>query len=370
VRCELLGEGEGFIGQLARLHLCLEGEAPDAPRTLIAKLPTTVASNRATGELLGAYEREVLFYRDLAPATPYRTARVYHAAMDDNPASEYAPAIIRFVDRLPVWAMRLCMAFFYLVARTSRRRYLLLLEDLVPAELGDQVAGRNAEACLPVVRAMARAQAALWESPLLCDHHWVAPLDLGLRVGQLMFRGSRPGFETRFSGSLGVEDRAALDWLDRNSIEVVRELVRRAPETLVHGDFRLDNLFFDDGDDPLVVDWQGVARGPGVIDLAYFVSGSLPPDASGDDELLLVRAYHEALLDGGVSGYDFDACLHDYRCAVVLLLGRIVTIDWVDLGDERGALLIERWVDRILARVRGIDRAALVSTETSLPAHA
>ena len=360
VRCEPLGEGEGFVGQLARLHLAYEGEAGAAPRTVIAKLPTTVRANRATGELLGVYEREILFYRELAPEVSYRTARLYHAEMDDNPASAYGPAIVRFVDRLPTWLMRPLMALFYLIARASGRRYVLMLEDLAPARLGDQVAGASAEACRPVVRAMARAQAALWQSPRLEGRYWVSALDIGLRLGREMFRGSRAGFEERFAKALRPEDHQALDWLDRHIVDLQRDLMQRAPDTLLHGDFRLDNLFFDERAEPLVVDWQSVARGPGVLDLAYFVSGSLPPETSDDDELALVRAYHEALVAEGVTGYALDACLRDYRSAVVLLLARIVTIDWVDLGDERGALLIDRWVDRILARLRGIDRDALL----------
>jgi hypothetical protein len=360
VSSEFLGEGEGFIGQIARLCLSLDGDAPNAPQSLIAKLPTQVPANRATGELLGAYEREILFYRELAPKVAYRTPRLYHAEMDENPASKYGPAIARFIDRLPTWLMGPLMAFFHFLAKHSGRRYVLLLEDLAPAELGDHVAGRSAGGCLPVVRSMARAQAAMWRSPLLQDRYWVARMDVGLRVAQQMVRGSRPGFEERFAARLGPGDREALDWLECHAIELLRKMVAQTPPTIVHGDYRLDNLFFDGGDDPLVVDWQGVACGPGVSDLAYFLSGSLPPQTSREEELALVRAYHEALVASGVSDYELDACLRDYDRFVALILQRIVTLDWVDLGEERGADLIDRWVERILARVRRIDRDLLV----------
>lgn len=360
VVCEPLGEGEGFVGRIGRLHLTFDGDPGGAPRSVVAKLPTQVQENRAVGEMLGAYEREILFYRELAPHVGYRTARVYHAEMDENPGSRYGPAIVRFVDRLPFWWIRLLMAFFAWAAGKSRRRYLLLLEDLAPARLGDQVAGRTAAQCEPIVRSIARCQAGLWRDARLRDRYWVAQPELALRIAHQTFRGSRRAFEERFAAQLRAEDRETLDWLDRHAIALSRALFEQAPATLMHGDFRLDNLFFDDGPEPLVVDWQGVGRAPGVHDLAYFLSGTLPPETQREAELALVRAYHDALVECGVADYPFDACLRDYRRCVLLGLHRLVTLDWIDLGEARGAELTRTWVERCLARVRGVDRAALL----------
>jgi hypothetical protein len=360
VKCEPLGEGEGFVGQLARLHLrTLGGTAGAAPARVIAKLPTTNANNRATGEMLGVYEREILFYRELAPEVGYRTARLYHAEMDENPASKYGPAIVRFIDRLPVWLIRLLMGVFHFLARFSGRRYVLLLEDLAPAKLGDQVAGRDAPACAAVVRAMARAQAPFWRGGRLDDRYWVQRLDLGLRVYHQMFRGSREAFEQRFAATLGSHGRSLLDWLDANAPALLAALHAQAPRTLVHGDFRLDNMFFDDLEAPLLVDWQGVASGPGVHDLAYFLCGTLPPHTSPAEELDLVRAYHATLVAAGVTDYAFDTCLRDYRRCALLTLHRLVTIDWVDLGEARGVELIDVWVERLISRLRGMDPESL-----------
>jgi hypothetical protein len=361
VACEPLGEGEGFVGQIGRLHLALDRDAPRAPRSLIAKLPTEVRENRALGELLGAYEREILFYRELAPQVGYRTARLYYADMDENPGSRFGPAIVRFVDRLPLLCIRWLMAFFAWAAGRSRRRYLLLLEDLAPAQLGDQVAGRTAAQCRPTVESMARCQAALWEDPRLDAHYWVTRPDDGLRIAHQSFRDSREAFERRFAARLGAADRASLDWLDAHAVELARALHEQAPATLMHGDFRLDNLLFDGRPDPLVVDWQGVGRAPGVHDLAYFLAGTLPEHTTPEQEIALVRAYHAALVGSGVDDYGFEACLRDYRRCLLLGLHRLVTIEWIELGEQRGADLIERWVDRAFSRVRGIDAAALLA---------
>ncbi len=53
VASQVLGEGQGFIGDVARLELSLDREEQAAPRTLIVKLPTARATNRGLGQLGG-----------------------------------------------------------------------------------------------------------------------------------------------------------------------------------------------------------------------------------------------------------------------------------------------------------------------------
>ena len=136
LEAEILGEGEGFVGRIARLHLRFDRPEAGLPQTLIAKLPTSVRSNRAAGELLGLYEREILFYEELAAHVTLRTPRTYYAAMDPNPGSQYGPAIVRFLERQPAWLLSPQLALYGWLAGLSRRRYLLLMEDLKPARRG------------------------------------------------------------------------------------------------------------------------------------------------------------------------------------------------------------------------------------------
>ena len=49
---------------------------------------------------------------------------------------------------------------------------------------------------------------------------------------------------------------------------------RPQPWTIIHGDFRADNLLFG-GDRVVVVDWQTVGLGPGPSDLSYLLGASL-----------------------------------------------------------------------------------------------
>ena len=46
---EILGEGEGFVGQIVRLRLSFDGPAPGAPESLIATMPIGLDQNRNLG---------------------------------------------------------------------------------------------------------------------------------------------------------------------------------------------------------------------------------------------------------------------------------------------------------------------------------
>src|SRR3954453_12148171 len=58
-----VGVGHGFAGQLVRLALRYTAPAPGAPATLIAKFGSDDAPMQAVMTLVGAFEREVRFYR-------------------------------------------------------------------------------------------------------------------------------------------------------------------------------------------------------------------------------------------------------------------------------------------------------------------
>lgn len=65
---ELVGEGAGFIGLVARLTLEYRGNAAGAPSTMIAKFPAPDPGSRQVGNLYGLYEREVRFYSEIGRA--------------------------------------------------------------------------------------------------------------------------------------------------------------------------------------------------------------------------------------------------------------------------------------------------------------
>jgi len=95
---------------------------------------------------------------------------------------------------------------------------------------------------------------------------------------------------------------------------------RAIPIAPQHTDFRLDNMLFDarGGADPLaVLDWQSIAVGFGMLDVAYFVGAGLLPEDRRRHEQALFERYLEALKPYGVKDYDRNAAWRDYRVGIL-----------------------------------------------------
>ncbi len=354
---QVLGEGEGFVGQIVRLTL---GYSPDArsvdgktpvPGSLIAKLPIRLAQNRQLGEALGAYEREIRFYDELAGEVPIAKPACFHAAMDPNPFAGREKEILEFLDRLPRFLVRLLLPLGMWAAARSRRRYLLLLEDLAPSgRVGDQVAGCSPDEAEAVVRSIAAVHAAWWQRPALEAMGWVAPVWSLSRYAEAMYRKGRVAFFETFGEGRSTRFREFADWLGSSGGPLMRKLAA-SPWTLVHGDYRLDNLFLSgQGRDARVMafDWQNVCRGPGALDVAYFISGNLAPELAAEHDMRLLRVYHDTLVEAGVSDYGFDDCLRDYELSLLFVGYRMIAgMHLLDLTNARGRALVDGWLDRI-----------------------
>ena len=62
-----VGEGIGMLGILVRVALEYDRQDSGGPASLVAKFATPVESNRAVAMAYRLYEREVGFYREIAP---------------------------------------------------------------------------------------------------------------------------------------------------------------------------------------------------------------------------------------------------------------------------------------------------------------
>jgi hypothetical protein len=334
VRAESCGDGQGLASRVLRLHVRYEPTEPGVPCSLIAKLPSDVATNRATAEMVGAYEREIHFYRELAPEVEVGTPRHYYSSMDPNPREQSADRIERLLERTPTALLAFLPGAFRWVARRSKRRYLLLLEDLAPARAGDQVAGCTTDEAARALRALAATHARFWDSPRLEDLPWLATSSVAPRFRQAVFRRKRrqfgalcAEFEAEY-GALPESMLAAADWLGDHGI-AVHERLATPPLTLLHGDYRLDNLFFaPPGDGPC----------------------SIEGEAARQSERELLEDYHAALVAGGVKGYDLEECRRDCELSKLVLLQSIVlSAGALEVDDEQASALARSFIPRLAA---------------------
>ena len=85
------------------------------------------------------------------------------------------------------------------------------------------------------------------------------------------------------------------------------------PACLSHGDAHVGNTYIDAAGRPAFLDWQAVALGPPLDDVAYFVTGALRTEDRRAHERDLVRHYLEALAAAGGPALASDAAWRDYR---------------------------------------------------------
>ena len=120
----------------------------------------------------------------------------------------------------------------------------------------------------------------------------------------------------------------------------VKARLSRTPVTLVHGDLRLDNVFFGDGPSAgriKLIDWQAIRLGRGVYDLAYFLSTSVPVEIRRQRQDELISTYLEALSMNGVSGYTQMDCVEDFGWALLDIVTFVGVIgSTLDFRSARG----------------------------------
>lgn len=360
--CEQIGQGAGYTGQVARVRLRFDVTGTDLPATAIVKLPTLELKTRGAAEMLGAYEREIRFYDEIAPGFPVSVPRRYFAAMDPGakPGSDVRAA--RLLERLPPRAIGALLRFAAWLGTRSKRRFVLVLEDLAPARPGDQVQGCSLERAADVLEAVATMHAAYWDERGLDGLAWLGRVDVAPRLGLMIFRRARPAFDRLYGARVPTACHALATWLDRHVLGLGRVLASR-PFTLLHGDLRLDNIFFGERGVTLT-DWQSPARGPAMYDIAYFLTATLEPSVRAADEMDLLEVYHRRLCEAGVRDYDFAACRLDYERARLMTLARLISVgDTIDFDSERGRSLIESWIDRLTSRLAGVDPDRLLQRE-------
>jgi len=326
----ILGEGAGFIGQLARLTLEYDQPEAGSPNALVAKLPAKAPENRELGDLFRLYERECRFYEDLATRVELRTPRCYYIGMD-----------------------------------TQRGDFLLLLEDLAPAQVGDQLKGCSSADVELALRDLGTFHAGWWQSLHLDELEWMPTLNDPLIVGTLMqaYQDIWDQFLDRFQAGLTSSMLRTAERFGKHFDKITARLAE-PPCTITHGDYRLDNMFFgSDGSEPVLtmIDWQVAARGRGVFDVTYFLTSALEPNERRSKEVDLLKRYHRGLVQAGVGDYSYEQCFLDYRLSALYCLAyAVIAAGSVDLVNDRAVALTNAIVERDFAAVEDLDAADLL----------
>jgi len=323
VRTQEIGVGVGFMGEVHRCHLAWDIDDAQLPRSVIVKLPTQVAENFAAGDALRSYEREIVVYESLRPTLGVPMPGYYFGAMDPDPAPWIQPVIFFLFDHLSIRGINWVIAQFLKLSGKSKRRYVLVIEDIADARPPTQQMGGSLDDAHRSLEVLARFHASNWmrsEVTEVYPHIW--SVDTVPKVGQASYARNRDEFIKRFGPVLQAGMLARLDSIQERIPDLCAAL-GAAPWTLLHGDYRLDNVLFRPDGEIVVLDFQGLGLGRPAVDVAYFITTALTAEHR-DEEQRLLRTYHDALVAAGVTTYSFDDLVHDGNLAKELLAHRIV----------------------------------------------
>ena len=242
VSTERIGEGVGILSILQRVTPTYSA-ATKAPKSVVVKYPTDDPTQRFTADALVLYIRELVFYRDCAPDAPFRTARCFAQAIAGDNTD-----------------------------------FTIVMEDIGHMRPLNQLEGVGLEEARTLLSTLADFHAMWWGSPKLegmtgtfqplanPTYNAVLPMlwtqgwpNVELHAGQLVPDAVR---------SIGGMWAGKVGWMLENLM---------APTTLLHGDWRADNLMFD-GENPVAIDFQLIGTGSGMYDVGYFISQSIATD--------------------------------------------------------------------------------------------
>ena len=304
--------GTGQVATTMRVTLTWSTGDPGLPASVIVKVAAVDTGSRDAQRRATTYRREVEFYRLLAQRLRVPTPGCLHAAFDDATGA-----------------------------------FTLVMTE-VDGTAGNQIGGCDAESASAVVQAATGLHAPMWgDTEVLRTMDWLSSNDEESQEHRISrYRQLLPGFLERYAGRLPADVLDTARWLDGRLGTAFRS--RRCPDTLVHNDFRIDNMVFSRRDGTTfatVVDWQTVGTGSGPVDLAYALGSSLPEDLRLRTEEALVRDYVESLVRLGVAA-DGGHVRHDYRLGTVdgLVMAVVASqlVARTPRGDDMFAVMAER----------------------------
>lgn len=309
--------GAGMLGENVRYALTYAGGTAGPP-SVVAKFPSADPTSRQFGIDLGLYRTEVRFYQSLAATVAVRVPDCYFADIAERSGE-----------------------------------FVLLMEDLSPARVGNQLAGCSvADARAAIVQAAALAGPRFNDPTLL-----TAPEVRDPNQGHSAIIGMMPQaiaeFHRRYDQVLEPELMAVCDRFAERCAEYFQ--LEPGVHTLTHHDFRLDNMLFDvkgAAGAVAIVDWQSVACNLPGLDLAYFLGGSLSAAERRAHEGEFLDLYLAELQRHGVRDYSRAELQLHYAVSVLTGVSTPIHASYGTKRTERGDAMY-------LAMARGACQHAL-----------
>ena len=276
------------------------------------------------------FRRELEFYRVAAPQTEMALPKVYAAEIDSDDS------------------------------------FVLLLEDLGDLHTGNQVEGVGAEGAAAAIDELVKLHVPFWERVDTTEFAFAPRVDAPGQADGLhdIAIACWDAVNERFGEAVpAVMNEVRERFLD--AVPAMHDWLGTAPITLIHSDFRLDNLMF--GSDPVhpavvTLDWQGALRSKGIEDVAFLLSQSMPSEIRAAHERELVERWRQGLADAGIDHYTPETAWHDYRKGVLYLWMYAVIISGaLDPSNPRAQSMMRAILSRSAAAIDDLDCLSLLA---------
>lgn len=311
---EIIGIGEGFMGQLARVSLRYADDSTGAPKSVIAKFASTRPETREMARDQNLYQREIGFYRDIGQAVGVPVPTCYYSELQEE-------------------------ANFF----------VMILEDLAPGIPSDQVIGTDRETSREVIEQFAKLHAKWWNSDKLEDYAWAKWVikEMPIEAALALFEESMKQAETTGRFDAYPEMKRLMPFLPPL---FKLDPAPPFPFTLTHGDLRSDNIIrpSPEGGRFAIIDWQLAGIGDPVNDIVRWLVQSISIEDRRDTEKELLKLYHDKLVEYGVKHYSYKKFVNDYKTnLIVVLLMFSMSMDSIDQSSDRAKALFHQFYSRL-----------------------
>ncbi len=320
IKVEEIGVGYGLMASLVRCYLSYSEEC-DGPESVVLKMSSSDPASLKLAKSLDLYKREYDFYVNIQPTAKIRAPKLYHGAID-----------------------------------AGSNLFVLVLEDLCYMKAFNQLEGASREQALIAVSAIGRLHGQFWnrkDSKELNDAYKVIT-PLNAAVVHFIFRSNVDLAIQKFHQFFSPRLENVVRTFGKRTTELMI-MSGSSDVTYIHGDYRLDNMFFDN-DELAVLDWQVSGVSGGFFDVAYFLTGSLTPEVRKSVEREAIERYCEVVSAERGSTLSFSDGWDFYRQGVLsCLLTSVIVSGGLDLTVDRSNDLVVAGLKRTLLAIEELD---------------
>ena len=304
--------GVGMMSELIRVNLTYDGPSDTMPSSLVAKYPSRNPQNRAVAMSYNLYERETRYFRELDERTTAASPKIW---LSDRQGDNF----------------------------------LILMEDMQAYRMGDQAIGADLHDTELMIDELAKLHGAFWNR--VDDLAWVPGIGHSYHADNMaaLIKVGWPNMVSIFGDFL---DPAIAPRGDAYiaALPALQEHMNRTPRTLLHGDFRMENVFFGTQHNHkavAIIDWQGPLLGNCMFDVALMLGQSTRTEVRRQHERGLIERYCKKLAAAGVTGYDLAQAWQDYEFAILFCWNYTAVVSGtLDASEERAF----RWMSQMVAR--------------------